>query len=293
MAATTRSKATAKARTKSTEWPRDTSKQGKKHAARAASDRQTRSSTASKNKTRGLRARHQRKATIRSREDSNEDGASEDCEEDGPSGPTQPRYKIEPRDRPFSGSVEDNKGFINAVPVELMHEIFSYLVMDHDPDFAIKECGQDDSLKSRPHVLLSMAAMSRRFAALVESFSERNLTQHKKFYRFQTDAEKAQEVESKRVSPRYLSARTRTQRVYRLELLNAIQCRCFECGRDFTLRAAMCNGVAAHASCELRMFGLSKQRTGNEAAGFRGEQMVDSHNRDFGISDMPLKFSRR
>jgi len=108
----------------------------------------------------------------------------------------------------------------------------------------------------RPHVLLSMAAMSKRFYALVERFSVHHLTKYKRAYRFRTTAERdaARRSKAMRRSARLSAKPVHDSRVYRMELVHKLQVLCIHCHRRATDEANMCHYVgicAKHLRKEL------------------------------------------
>jgi hypothetical protein len=77
----------------------------------------------------------------------------------------------------FNGTVDQSLDFISRAPTEVIDNILSYLVLDHDPDRGVKI--KAGTYKPVPHVLLSMAAMSRLFYHSTEGFARRYRTKNK------------------------------------------------------------------------------------------------------------------
>ena len=77
----------------------------------------------------------------------------------------------------FNGTVDPSLDFISKAPNEVIDNILSYLVLDHDPDRGVKI--KAGTYKPVSHVLLSMAAMSRLFYHATEGFARRYRTKNK------------------------------------------------------------------------------------------------------------------
>lgn len=153
----------------------------------------------------------------------------------------------------FSIPVEEDKEFISGMPSEILDEILSYLILDHDPELAAKVHSPDPKLRENPHVLLSLAAMSRHFRDHVEDFSRRHLTTHKQMYSFKTTAE-LEAVKIVRRSDRLKEKPTRDHRCYRFELVSRLRWRCIQCNAFSGRRATMANGVGCCQHCEWLAF---------------------------------------
>jgi hypothetical protein len=96
--------------------------------------------------------------------------------EDIPRGDDYPLYK-DGLPNAFNGAVDPSLDFISKAPNEVIDNILSYLVLDHQPDRGVKM--KAGTYKLVPHVLLSTAAMSRSFYHATEGFARRYLTKHK------------------------------------------------------------------------------------------------------------------
>ncbi|RMY53870.1 hypothetical protein D0864_14033 [Hortaea werneckii] len=81
---------------------------------------------------------------------------------------------------------ERGKDFISSLPTETLHEILSYLILDHDPNRGPRY--EASKNKNRPHVFLSLSVLSKHFCRNVESFCLHHLTQFKEIYHFQPPA---------------------------------------------------------------------------------------------------------
>ena len=161
----------------------------------------------------------------------------------------------------FSVPIDEDADFISRMPSEILDEILSYLLLDHDPDRAVKKHAVEnpklgekhEPYEDIPHVLLSMAAMSTRFRAHVETFSRRHLTMHAEFYRLTT----TETLEAKRNKPRRHSDRLKSKgiiaydsRCYRKELVKIMQAYCMGCRCRVVRRHTMYNGVSSCHECE-------------------------------------------
>lgn len=161
----------------------------------------------------------------------------------------------------FSVAVKEDADFISPMPSEVLDQILSYLLLDHDPERAVKKHAVESfkpgenwkPYEDIPHVLLSMAAMSTCFRAHVETFSQRHLTTHAEFYRFTT----TEQLEAKRNKPRRHSDRLKSKgvvapdpRCYRKELVKTMQAYCMGCRCRVIRRHTMYNGVSSCHDCE-------------------------------------------
>ena len=168
--------------------------------------------------------------------------------------PELPNYKEDIN--AFNTPVEDGKDYISGMPSEMLHQILSYCVLDHEPELAVRQRDEGPNFVKRPHVLLSLAAMSELFKACVESFCRVELTKHKDSYHFKSTAEIV-ERGSLRRSPRIKEQPQRDNRCYRIELIGHLQTFCIHCGGYTDHFAAMVNTVKCHAQlsrCELLAF---------------------------------------
>ncbi|KAK6391539.1 hypothetical protein LTR65_004374 [Meristemomyces frigidus] len=164
------------------------------------------------------------------------------------------KYKDDRHLDALDGTVDADKDFISALPTETLHNVFSYLILDHDAERGVNIDAHETKsygFKDRPHVLLALSTMSRHFRANIEGFSCHHLTRYKETYRFTTTTEAAK---GHRRSPR-LAAKVKPQhdlRIYRVELVKHLQAYCFQCGVFCNHRATMANGVVCCRKCEER-----------------------------------------
>jgi hypothetical protein len=161
--------------------------------------------------------------------------------------PELPNYKEDIN--AFNTPVEDGKDYISNVPSEMLDRILSYCVMDHEPELAVRQRDEGSNFVKRPHVLLSLAAMSSHFKAHVESFCRLELTRNKDSYRFKSTAEIVEQGNLRR-SPRIKAKPPPDHRCYRMELIRHLQTFCIRCGGYTDHFAAMVNTVKCHISCE-------------------------------------------
>nr|POE72419.1 hypothetical protein CFP56_12292 [Quercus suber] len=163
-----------------------------------------------------------------------------------------PRYKFDLCESAFFGSIVHDQDHFSPLPTEVLYNIFDYCVLDHHPERARMEHSLDSDFQANPHVLVSLAAMSRHFRGLVEDFSRRFLTKHHTFYSSSLEVDIVEQ--GQRRSARIAARGVSSDRVYRMELVTAIRERCIQCGKMSDHYAIMFNGVACHPECELRAF---------------------------------------
>lgn len=171
-----------------------------------------------------------------------------------PSQDDLPKYKEDIN--AFSVPVEENKDIISGIPSEILHEILSYLIIDHDPDRTAKMHSKDAKVGEKPHVLLSLAAMSHHFHDHVEDFSQWYLIKHKDRYYFKTNAEleEARQIPPRRSERLKQNHQGQDHRCYRIELTTVLKGRCFGCNFWTGRRAIMANGVACCEKCDMKLF---------------------------------------
>jgi hypothetical protein len=106
-----------------------------------------------------------------------QDAASDD--EDVEEIPREDEYPLYKDDLPnaFNGAVELSLDFISKAPNEVIDNILSYLLLDHDPDRGVKI--KAGTCKPVPHVLLSIATMPRLYYYATEGFARRYRTKNK------------------------------------------------------------------------------------------------------------------
>ena len=158
----------------------------------------------------------------------------------------------------FNGAVEHGRDFISRFPPEILDNVLSYCVLDHDPERGARMMKEGFEFEERSHVLLSLAAMSRYFHAHVEGFCRRLLIKNKELYYFKSAAERRATAEAKR-SRR--SERLKSQLavkdmiVYRFELVMKLELHCIGCNEFMFRRATMANGVACCWKCDSIVLG--------------------------------------
>ena len=145
--------------------------------------------------------------------------------------------------------------YISGMPSEILNEILSYLIRDHDPERAIKKHAKESQYKvydERPHILLSLSAMSRHFKNHVEAFALLHMKAHKDTYRFKTidEIEELNSARRVRRSERLKGKSITVARCYRFELVNHLQHWCIGCHCYETRRANMANAVSYCWKCE-------------------------------------------
>ncbi|KAK3721010.1 hypothetical protein LTR37_003300 [Vermiconidia calcicola] len=157
----------------------------------------------------------------------------------------------------FNVPAEEDKDFISSMPSEILENILSYLILDHDPERGFKMKEQGGKFQEQTHVLLSLSAMSRHFRAHVDSFCQRHLMKHKDIYHFKTDDEidELRGRKPRRRSDRLKAKPNQETRVYRMDLIRALQSSCIGCGRYAGHRATMANGVACCQRCDRSALG--------------------------------------
>ncbi|KAK3070968.1 hypothetical protein LTR53_009505 [Teratosphaeriaceae sp. CCFEE 6253] len=158
----------------------------------------------------------------------------------------------------FDTPVDEELSFISTLPSETLDQVLSYLVLDHDPERGVKARAHGTGYKNPPHVLLSLACMSRLFRAHVESFSRRELLRKKDDYRHVTRSEKDAKC---RRSARLRAKSPVDTRCYRAELVQYLQAHCIACHERTKRRATMASGVACHRWCEDDAFADTIQLT--------------------------------
>ncbi|KAK4958451.1 hypothetical protein LTR10_004879 [Elasticomyces elasticus] len=192
-------------------------------------------------------------------EDGSEDEAGDDSEVEATEAPTEedaeveyvPQYKDD-KPNAFNTPVNPDKDFISTMPPEVLDNILSYCVLDHDPELAAKM--EKPPYIHRPHVLLSLAAMSTQLRDCVESFSLRQLTCDTARTLFKTTAEREAAVpdcrKPKRRSTR-IAARPQEEdrRVYRKEFLHYARFHCFKCDVWCYNTSVMHNSVGCCPQC--------------------------------------------
>lgn len=171
---------------------------------------------------------------------------------------TQPDLKLRDDLLAFLPPVEPDKDFISKLPTETLHEIFSYLVLDHDAERGNKMNNPTKShgFKDQPHVFLSLAVLSQHFHANVESFCAHYITKYKDVIVLLSRARPKPATEIRRSARLAENPPISTEcgRVHRRELVEHLQRRCIQCNRRVARRAVMASGVACCSGCEDDIF---------------------------------------
>jgi hypothetical protein len=181
--------------------------------------------------------------------------------------PREDLYPLYKDDLPnaFNGPVDPALDFISKAPNEVIDNILSYLVLDHDPEFGVKaKAGNHTPV---PHVLISMAAMSRLFYHATESFARRYRTIHKldvpKRSRYLTEEAWADRLKAREESERNRRRSVRIannpqpdyHEVYRKTLCNELRSQCVVCHKTGWRRGRLANQVSVCEDCEPSVFG--------------------------------------
>lgn len=169
--------------------------------------------------------------------------------------PWYPRYKD---DLPnvFNGDIDPSKDYISKIPSEIVDEILSYLVLDHEPGLGVRH--KEGNLQSRPHALISMSAMSRFFYQATEDFSHRYLTKYQGTlnYRFAEEiVESYVEAGIIRRSARLSNKPKQRHEVFRKELLEELRIKCAVCHRYAFRAGRFANAVNVCTTCESDVYG--------------------------------------
>lgn len=206
------------------------------------------------------------------------DVASDEDEADVEELPTWPRYKDD-LPNAFNGEVDPSEDFISKAPVEIIDNILSFLVLDHDPERGVKM--KEGTYKARSHALISMSAMSRLFYHATEGFACRFLTKHKEalskpyegdYYRAHPELYQElldSQAEYNRAREERLSKLRRSSRlankpqpevtkVHREELVRMMQNRCAVCFTHCWTRGKFANMVSICETCDLSMNGTTR-----------------------------------
>ena len=184
--------------------------------------------------------------------------------------PTWPRYKDD-LPNAFNGDVDPSLDFISKAPVEIIDNILSFLILDHDPERGVKM--REGNHKSHCHVLISMSAMSQLFYHATEGFAHKFLTMNHKalsvpYYvhywrgnpellqRVMANAEEHEKVMEERESRRRRSSRIANQpkeeprEVYRIKLCRTLQSKCAVCLKHADTPGKFANAVSICSDCE-------------------------------------------
>lgn len=171
---------------------------------------------------------------------------------------TYPKFKDD-LPNAFNGDIDPSKDYISKASVEIIDKIISYLLLDHDPDRGIKvKDGKYNEM--HPHVLLSMAAMSRVFYHSVENFTRRLGMKHRRLAHG-LPRERLGDGEELRRSGRIASKpQAENRKVYRLQLLEKLQYTCVFCFGWAADRGTFANAVCVCPGCERSEFGVPMVR---------------------------------
>ncbi|KAK5724828.1 hypothetical protein LTR15_004877 [Elasticomyces elasticus] len=148
----------------------------------------------------------------------------------------------------FELPVDPDKDFISRTPPEVIDNILSFCVRDHDPEVATRT-----GRRSR-HALISLAAMSTLFRDCVESFSQRQLMLKPELSQFKTTAEK-EAAKPDRWKPTRRSTRVAAKpreddRIYRVEFVRFLLRRCVACDVWCYAGSIMLSNVSYCTQCE-------------------------------------------
>jgi hypothetical protein len=174
----------------------------------------------------------------------------------------------------FNGAVDPSKDFFSKAPNEVIDNILSYLVLDHVPDRGVKM--KAGTYKLVPHVLISMAAMSRLFYHATEGLARRYLTKHKlglpdppidwshdpeMMVLMKSHEEREREKEREKERNRRRSVRIanilkpETREFYRKTLLDELRSHCALCHKYCWRAGKLASQVSVCEGCELSTFG--------------------------------------
>lgn len=198
------------------------------------------------------------------------DVASDEDEEGVEELPTWPRYKDD-LPNAFNGEVDPSEDFISKAPVEIIDNILSFLILDHDPERGVKM--KEGTYKGRPHALISMSAMSRLFYHAAEGFAYRFLTknkedlerpyvsawdrshpeQHQAYLDLMQGyhlAREKRDSELRRSSRIAGKPQPEVVKIHRKELIRVLQSRCAVCLDHAWKQGKLANTVAICAKCD-------------------------------------------
>lgn len=172
-----------------------------------------------------------------------------------------PRYKDD-LPNAFNGAVDPSLCFFSKMPNEVIDNILSYLVLDHDPDCGVKM--KAGAYTPVPHVLLSMAAMSRLFYQITEAFARRyswtwagldpQAVMKLESWWVNVHAQEKKECNRRR-SDRIAKMPQVAKEIYRTELCNELHLHCAVC-LDLVARfGRLANQVFLCETCEQSVFG--------------------------------------
>lgn len=218
---------------------------------------------------------HTRSKQVQSLEADSDVACGEDEGDDVEELPTWPRYKDD-LPNAFNGEVDPSQDFISKAPVEIIDNILSFLLLDHDPERGVKT--KEQRVYRRPHALISMSAMSHLFYHATESFAYRFLMKNKEVLslsyvgeharahpeHFQTYLEREEIVErfrEERASKIRRSSRLagkpqpEVAKVHRTELVRVLQSRCAVCLCWNWNAGKLANAVSMCSKCDISING--------------------------------------
>lgn len=198
------------------------------------------------------------------------DGVLSGNEEDVEELQTWPRYKDD-LPNAFNGEVDPSQDFISKTPVEIIDHILSFLVLDHDPERGVKM--KEANYNRRPHVLVSMSAMSHLFYHATEGFAHKFLTMNQEalsvpYYvhycrndpemlqRVMANMEEHKKAAEERKSRLRRSARIADQpqeeprEVHRIRLCRILQSKCAVCLKYADTPGKFANAVSVCKDCD-------------------------------------------
>lgn len=182
---------------------------------------------------------------------------------------TWPRYKDD-LPNAFNGEVDPSLDFISKTPVEIIDNILSFLILDHDPERGVK---MKEGRYKRPHVLISMSAMSHLFYHATEGFAHKFLTMNhevlfapyyvhywrdnpEQLQRAMANTEQHEKARQERESRLRRSARIANQpkedsrEAHRITLCRTLQSKCAVCLKHAYTPGKFANAVSICEECE-------------------------------------------
>jgi len=184
--------------------------------------------------------------------------------------PIWPRYKDD-LPNAFNGEVDPSQDFISNIPVEIIDNILSFVLLDHDPERGVKM--KESNYKPRPHAIISMAAMSQLFYHATEGFAHKFLMKNRetlstpRYFRYlpkdpelvqsiTAHVEAADKAKKERDSRLRRSTRLANQpqleprKVYRVKLCRELRYVCAICLKFAEAPGKLANAVSICSSCE-------------------------------------------
>lgn len=168
-----------------------------------------------------------------------------------------PKYKDD-LPNAFNGEVDPSKDYISKVPCEVIDNIISFLLLDHDPERGVKDQARGHrNYGIQPHALLSVAAMSRLFYHATESYAKRLTIKHPYLSsRLRLPQPRLEHGKGLRRSGRIANITQPERReIYRVQIVRELQYACVFCFRWSTEPAKLANAVCICRACEEKEFG--------------------------------------